>query len=144
MPHFSFSRPGLSRPGAGGRPRTPIRGLPVVLAAGLALTASACMSPAAKQSSSAAETADRQAAAKGNRVDPGSKSGAGGESAKPRKPWWRLSKYNRPADFKVPWELDGLREGPGLLSKDPDGFVLLRKGEGKSSDPSKPTKARRR
>lgn len=100
------------------------RRIPAALVA-LALAAGACAGPAP----------DKAAAGAGEKAQ---------AAGKQKQPWWRLSKYNRPADFKVPWELDGLREGPGLLSKDPDGFVLYRQGEAGSSDPAKPSKLRRR
>ena len=111
-------------------------GLPLVLAAGLALTASACMSPAAKQSS-AAGTADRQAA----KAKSGEKSG---EKAGENLTWWqRLKRYNREPEEK-PWAYGDVRPGKGLLSDDEDGFVLMRQGEaGRSADPAKPAKVRR-
>ena len=139
MHRVSFS---FSRPRAGGRPRTPIRGLPLVLAAGLALTASACMSPAAKQSSTAGT--DRQAASKstgaqgGEKADPGSKSGAGG---KPQSWWQRMTRSGDSGE--KPWVYGDVRPGKGVASDDEHGFVLLRKGEGGSSDPTKPSKVRR-
>lgn len=36
-----------------------------------------------------------------------------------------------------------VRPGKGLLSNDPDGFVLHRQGEGRSADPSKPERIKR-
>ena len=136
----------LSISSAGGLPRIAVRGLPLVLAAGLALAASACTAPSAKQGSAA----DRQAAT----VDPGSKSGAGGEKEKAdpgsksgaggkSESWWqRMTRTNQEPKEK-PWVYGDVRPGKGLLSNDDEGFVLLRKGEGQSSDPTKPQKVRR-
>ena len=111
--------------------------MPLALAACLALTASACMSPAAKQST-AAGAAGQQTAKAG----PGSKSGeAESETAKRRKPWWR--KYIRPG--KEPMRPGDLLPGQrGLFSGKDGEIVLFRKGEaGRSSDPNKPTKVKR-
>ena len=129
MHRFSFSRPIT-----GGRPRTPIRGLPLVLAAGLALTASACMTPAAKQSSAAG--ADRQAASKSNGAQE-----EGKEQGKTQS-WWQRMTRSRESGEK-PWVYGDVRQGKGLLSNDKDGYTLYRQGEGGSSDPSKPSKVRR-
>ena len=105
--------------------------MPAALVA-LALAAGACAGPErAPGKAAAAEKAPARTGEKARTAE------------KEKKPWWRLSQYSREADFKVPWELDGLREGPGLLSKDPDGFVLYRQGEAGSSDPAKPSKVRR-
>ena len=105
-----------------GVPRIAVRGLPLALAAGLALTAGACTTPAARQSSAA---------------------GAEGEEAKPKKPWWRLSQYSRDTGLK-PIEPDALQPGGGLFSGKDGEFVLYRMGERVSSDdPLKPTKVRR-
>ncbi|MDE0705077.1 MAG: hypothetical protein OXH59_15300 [Rhodospirillaceae bacterium] len=125
MHRFSFSQPKT-----GGRPRTPIRGLPLALAAGLALTASACMSPAAKQSSTAG--ADRQAAKAQEE---------GKEQGKPQS-WWQRMTRSRESGEK-PWVYGDVRPGKGVASDDEHGFTLLRKGEGGSSDPTKPSKVRR-
>ena len=111
----------LFRPRAG-RPRILVRGLPLALAAGLALTAGACTAPAAQHSTAA---------------------GAAGEEAKPKKPWWRLSQYSRDTGLK-PIEPDALQPGRGLFSGEDGEFVLYREGERVSSDdPTKPTKVRR-
>ena len=109
-------------------------GFALAAAAALVLAAGACATPSAEKSA-AGGTAESRAKDRG----------AGDEKAKGRKlPWWRLSQYSREADKKMPWELDGWRQGPGLLSKDPDGFVIYRQGEaGGSSDSSKPTKVKR-
>ena len=128
----------ISFSSAGGLPRIAVRGLPLVLAAGLALTASACMAPSAKQGSAA----DRQAAT----VDPGSKSGAGGEKEKAEgksRSWWQRMTQSGQEPKEKPWVYGDVRPGKGLLGNDEDGFVLLRKGEGQSSNPSKPQKVRR-
>jgi hypothetical protein len=61
---------------------------------------------------------------------------------KPKRPWWRLSQYSREPAALTPKEK--FRRRPGLLSKDPDGFVLYRQGEAGGSPASdKPTKVRR-
>ncbi len=93
----------------------------------LALAVGACAGPAA-------ETSSKAAAGEGARAS---------TAAKQKKPWWRLSQYSRKSAHKSPWELDGWREGPGLFSKEEDGFVLYRQGEADSSDPTKPSKVRR-
>jgi len=128
---FSFSRPGT-----GGLPRTTVRGIPLALAAALALAAGACMSPAAKQGS-AAGSAGQQTA----RADPGSKSGAGGKS----RSWWERITQSHPEPKEKPWVYGDVRPGKGLLSNDEDGFVLLRKGEGDSPGrrSGKPEKVKR-
>ena len=117
-------------------------GLPLALAAGLALTASACMAPSAKKSSAAGE----QATTAGS----GQQSGAqGGKEAKGRKSggkelsWWqKLRRYHQEPKEK-PWVYGDVRPGRGLLSNDEDGYTLYRQGEAGSSDPDKPTKVRR-
>lgn len=101
-----------------------MRALPLLAAAALALTAGACAAPSAEKS--AAEGAASRSAEKG----------------RTGQPWWKLSQYSREADFK-PWVYGDVRPGKGLLSKDGDGFVLYRQGEGVSSDSTKPTKVRR-
>ena len=104
------------------------------------------MAPSAKQGSAA----DRQAAT----VDPGSKSGArpgatsgaGGEKEKAEgksRSWWQRMTQSGQEPKEKPWVYGDVRPGKGLLSNDEDGFVLLRKGEGQSSNPSKPQKVRR-
>jgi len=122
----------FSRPGAGG--------LPLALAAGLALTASACMAPSAKQSS-AAGPAGQQAA----KADPGSKSGASGEKEKGKsESWWQRITQSGQEPKEKPWVYGDVRPGKGLLGTDEDGYVLLRKGEGQSPARSgKPEKVRR-
>ena len=117
----------LSRLGAGG--------LPLALAAGLALTASACMAPSAKKSAAAGASERAAGAASGQQ------SGAEGEKAKGERPsWWqRITRH--PED--KPWVYGDIRPGKGVASSDEHGFVLLRKGEGQSSDPAKPSKVRR-
>ena len=113
--------------------------MPLALAAGLALTASACMTPAAKNSTAAGTADERAVAGAGS----GSTSGtAGGEKTKPKKPWWRLSQYSRDTGLK-PIEPDAMKPGRGLFSGEEGGFVLYRKGEVVSSDPTKPSKVRR-
>ncbi len=104
-----------------------MRTFPLLAAAALALTAGACAAPSAE--TSAADGAASRAAEKG-------------EKGRAGQPWWKLSQYSREADFK-PWVYGDVRPGPGLLSKDEDGFVLYRQGEGASSDPTKPSKVRR-
>ena len=127
-------RASSSRPGTGGLPRTTVRGVPLALAAALALTAGACMSPAAKQGS-AAGTADRQAA----KAEDGEKE-KGGKS----RSWWERITQSHPEPKEKPWVYGDVRPGKGLISNDDDGFVLYRKGEaGRSSDPNKPEKVRR-
>ena len=109
---------------ARGRPFLPRfgAGVPLALAAGLALTAGACTAPAARQSGAAE---------------------AAGEEAKPKKPWWRLSQYSRgPSKPMRPGDLPPGK--PGLFSGKDGEFVLYRMGERVSSDdPLKPTKVRR-
>ncbi len=122
----------LSRPKAGGLPRTTIRGLPLALAAGLALTASACMAPSAKQSSAAGPAGQQAAKASGEK--------AGGKSES----WWQRITRSGQEPKEKPWAYGDVRPGKGLLSNDEDGFVLLRKGEGQSPARSgKPEKVRR-
>ena len=73
------------------------------------------------------------------------KSSADGTSerakARAEQPWWKLSQYSRPGPKHV--LPSDMRPGKGLLSNDEEGFVLYRKGEGVSSNPTKPTKVRR-
>lgn len=69
-------------------------------------------------------------------------SGKEGDPAKRKKPWWWLSQYSRDTGLK-PIEPDAMQPGRGLFSGKEGGFVLYRKGEGVSSDPTKPTKVRR-
>ena len=127
------------------------RPLSLFLAAGLALTAAACMSPAAKQSSAAGAAGERAAkvrargvesaaaGAKGEKPNPGSQSGAEGEEAS----WWqRLRRHDRAGP--KPWHPGDVRPGKGVLSNDEEGYTLYRQGEAGSSDPDKPTKTRRR
>lgn len=91
----------------------------------MALAAGACAGPAAGTSSAAA-------------AGDGAKAST---AAKQKTPWRQLSQYSRKPARKTPWEPDGWREGPGLLSGAEGGFVLYRKGEaGRSADPTKPTK----
>ena len=115
----------LSRPGAGG--------LPLALAAGLALTASACMAPSAKQSSAAGPAGQQAAKAQDGEKEKG-------ESQS----WWqRMTRSGQEAKEK-PWVYGDVRPGKGLLGTDKDGYVLLRKGEGQSPARSgKPEKVRR-
>ncbi|MXY40213.1 MAG: hypothetical protein F4027_17750 [Rhodospirillaceae bacterium] len=97
-------------------------GLPLALAAGLALTASACLSPAAKQSSAA---------------------GAGDRAAKAKpQSWWQRITQSQDSGEK-PWHPGAVRPGKGLLGNDEDGYTLYRQGEAGSSDSAKPRKARR-
>lgn len=101
--------------------------------AALALTASGCVAPPAEKSS-AGGAGDRAATKTGD-----------GEKAKGKSWWKRLTQSHREPKEK-PWVYGDVRPGKGLLSDDEDGFVLLRKGEGGSSDPTgsgKPTKVRR-
>ncbi len=115
----------LSRPRAGG--------LPLALAAGLALTASACMAPSAEQSS-AAGPAGQQAA----KAQDGEKEKGKSQS------WWQRMTRSGQEPTEKPWVYGDVRPGKGLLSNDEDGFVLLRKGEGQSPGRSgKPQKVRR-
>ena len=118
----------LSRAGAGC--------VPLALAAGLALTAGACMSPAAKKPS-AAGAAGQEAARDG----PGPQSGAGSDAAKPEKPWWK--RLVRPG--KEPMRPGDMEPGkPGIFSGKAGEFVLLGKDEvGRPADPTKPEKVRR-
>ena len=104
-----------------------MRALPLLAAMALALAAGACAAPSAEKS-----TADGAA----------SRTAEKGEKGRAEQPWWKLSQYIREADFK-PWVHGDVRPGPGLLSKDGDGFVLYRQGEADSSDPTKPSKVRR-
>ena len=106
--------------------------LTLVAAAALVLTAGACATPSVEKS-----------AAGGSAESHAKDRGAKGEKAKGKKlPWWRLSQYSREPKEK-PWVYGDVRPGKGLLGDDEDGFVLLRKGEGDSSDPNKPTKVKR-
>ncbi len=148
MHRVSSSRLGRSLPGAGGRRRTPVRGLPpapfaavpaVLLAAGLALAASACtvpepgpgQAPAAKQPSSSAAGAGPEAEkAEGEKV-----------GAKPQSWWRRITRS--PNAGEDPWVYGDVRPGKGLASGGEHGFVLLHKREAPQSDPTKPTKTRR-
>ncbi len=92
------------------------------------------MPPAAKQSS-AAEAAGERAA----RAETGEK----GEKAKAKLSWWqRIAQSHRDPEEKA-WVYGDVRRGKGLLGDDEHGFTLLRKGEGGSSNPDKPTKVRR-
>ena len=106
----------------------------LAFAAALALTASGCAAPSAEKTS-AGGAADRAAAKAG----PGPQSGAGGEKLS----WWRRMTQNHREPKVKPWVYGDVRPGKGLLGGDEDGFVLLRKGEGDSSDPNKPTKVKR-
>ena len=101
-----------------------MRTLPLLAAAALALAAGACAAPSAEKS-----TADGAAS-------------RSAEKGRIGQPWWKLSQYSRKADFK-PWVYGDVRPGKGLLSNDGDGFVLYRKGEADSSNPTKPSKVRR-
>ena len=107
--------------------------LTLAAAAALVLTAGACATPPAEKSAAGGS-------AESHAKDPGAK----GEKAKGKKlSWWqRLSKYHREPKEK-PWVYGDVRPGKGLLGGDEHGFVLLRKGEGESSDPNKPTKVKR-
>jgi len=114
-------------------------GLPLALAAGLALTAGACMSPAAKQSSAAEAAGERAARAPDRKTGSGEK----GEKAGAKLSWWqRITQSHREPREKA-WVYGDVRPGKGLLGDDEHGFTLLRKGEGGSPDPDKPTKVRR-
>ena len=106
------------------------------LAAGLALTASACATPSAEKSA---------ADGTGPVSTSGAIAGTGGEQAGGEElTWWqRLRRYHREPEEK-PWVYGDVRPGKGLLGGDEDGFVLYRQGEGGSSgDPNKPAKVRR-
>ena len=94
-----------------------MRALPL-LAAALALAAGACAAPPAEKS-------------------------AGGEreAARAGQPWWKLSQYSRKPAVLSPREMQERR--PGLFSGKDGEFVLYRKGEADSSDPTKPSKIRR-
>ena len=73
----------------------------------------------------------------------GGREGGKAQTAEKRKqPWWKLSQYSREPKEK-PWVYGDIRPGKGLIGGDEDGLVLYRQGEGGSSDPSKPSKARR-
>ena len=129
---FSTARAGL--------PRMSLRGLPLALAALLALTASACMAPSAKQSSAAGPAGEQTA-----RAGPGSQSGAGGEKeqGKPSSWWQRMTRSHKEPKEK-PWIYGDVRKGKGLLGDSEHGYTLYRKGEADgSSGPSKPAKVRR-
>lgn len=117
-------------------------------AAALALAASGCAAPSAETSS--AGGAAGRTAAKASPASPGSKSpepkpsGAGGETAEGKAlSWWQRLTRSGQEPAETPWVYGDVRPGGGLLSSDEDGFVLLRKGEGRSSDPTKPAKVRR-
>ena len=110
-------------------------GVPLALAAGLALTASACMAPSAKQSSAAGERAARTGPAQ---------SGAEGEKTKGTEvSWWQRITQSHREPGEKPWVYGDVRPGKGLLSNDEDGHTLYRQGGAGSSDPNKPTKVRR-
>ncbi|MXW92156.1 MAG: hypothetical protein F4114_17460 [Rhodospirillaceae bacterium] len=100
----------------------------LVSAVALTLTAAGCATPPAEKSAGGA--ASGQAAGDAN--------GAGGGK---KQPWWRLSQYSRTPAVLTPEEK--FRQRPGLISGKEGGIVLYRQGEGGSSDPSKPRKARR-
>ncbi len=122
---FSTARAGL--------PRTAIRGLPLALAALLALTASACMAPSAKQSSAAGPAGEQTA-----RAQEGEK-----EQGKPSSWWQRMTRSHKEPKDK-PWIYGDVRKGKGLLGDSEHGYTLYRKGEADgSSGPSKPAKVRR-
>ncbi|MYK60357.1 MAG: hypothetical protein F4027_17755 [Rhodospirillaceae bacterium] len=91
----------------------------------VALAVGAC---AAKDPSSNA------ASGKGNKAQTAEK--------KPKQPWWKLSQYSREPKEK-PWVYGDIRPGKGVASGDEHGFVLMRRGEGLSSDPRKPAKVKR-
>ncbi|MYK16419.1 MAG: hypothetical protein F4050_20375 [Rhodospirillaceae bacterium] len=91
----------------------------------MALAVGAC---AAKDPSSNA------ASGKGNKAQTAEK--------KPKQPWWKLSQYSREPKEK-PWVYGDIRPGKGVASGDEHGFVLMRRGEGLSSDPRKPAKVKR-
>lgn len=108
-------------------------GLTTLAVVALVLTAGACAVPS-RENSSLDGTAD---------VITGPGNGeAGSKQVKRKKPWWRLSQYSRKptAEGSFP---GNVRPGRGLASGDEGGIVLLRQGEGRFSDPSKPTKVRR-
>ncbi len=110
--------------------------LPLAAVAALALTAGACAT------ASGGKSPAEGAAVATAKAGPGATSGAGGEETGKKKPWWRLSQYSRGPAYES--REDRYRKRPGLLSGKEGGFVLYREGEaGGSSDPSKPTKARR-
>lgn len=117
--------------------------LSLSLAAGLALTAAACMSPAAKQSSAAGAAGERAAQVQARGAGP-AQAGAKGEKAKGEEAsWWqRLRRHDRAGP--KPWHPGDVRPGKGVLSNDEEGYTLYRQGEAGSSDPDKPTKTRRR
>ncbi len=113
------------------RPHSPGRRRLPVWAAALVLTVGACATPAAENAAGKAGTAAKPGGATGS-----------SQGAKPKQPWWKLSRYSREADFK-PWVYGDVRPGKGLLGNDEEGYVLYRKGDGTSADPSKPQKVRR-
>ncbi len=136
----------LSRLRAGGLPRIAVRGLPLALAAGLALTAGACMSPSAKKSAAEGTAGERaaragsgqQSGAEGGKADPGSRSGVKGKDLT----WWqRITRSQQPKE--KPWVYGDVRPGKGLLSNDEDGYTLYRQGNAGSSARNKPAKVRR-
>ncbi len=124
------------------------RPLSLALAASLALTASACMSPTAKQSSAAGAAGERAAQVRAGGVE-SAEAGAKGGKPKGEKPkgeeasWWQRLKRRDRAGPK-PWHYGDVRPGKGLLGNDADGYTLYRQGEAGSSDPDKPSKTRRR
>ena len=97
-------------------------------AAALVLTAGACATPSAEKSS-----AEGRAAAPAK---------AEGEEGKRKKPWWRLSQYNRDTGVKPGTDRE-MKPGGGLFSGKDGAFVLYRKSDVPSSDPTKPTKVKR-
>ncbi len=110
-----------------GRPKG--RLLPAAVAA-LALTAGACATSSADKSS-AERAAGAAAAGESGNAEGGKK-----------QPWWRRH-IGPPARQRRPGEPEP--GGRGLFSGEDGEIVLLRKGEaGRSSDPSKPSKLRRR
>ncbi len=98
-------------------------------AVALALTAAGCATPPAEKSAGGA--------AGGQTAAGGGNGAAGGK----KQPWWRLSQYSRTPAVLTPEEK--FRQRPGLISGKEGGIVLYRQGEGGSSGPTKPTKARR-
>lgn len=137
----------LCRLRAGGLPRIAVRGLlPLALAAGLALTAGACMSPPAKKSAAEGTAGERAARAgsgqqsgpEGKKAGPGSRSGVKGKDLT----WWqRITRSQQPKE--KPWVYGDVRPGKGLLSNDEDGYTLYRQGNAGSPAPDKPAKVRR-
>ena len=105
-----------------------VRLVSLAAAAAMVLTMGGCATPSAEKSS----TEGRAAA-----------TATAGAGETERKTAWRwLSKYIRPG--KEPMRPGDLPPGkPGLFSGKDGEFVLYRKGEGASSDPTKPSKVRR-